>query len=488
MTPSGSRTADPGWWLAVDFGTSFTTAAVRVGGRVEILEIDSSRYLPSQVCLDPDGGLLVGRDAVSEGATRPSHLERVPKRAMATAEHVRLGEQTVETVDLVAAVLRRVLAETARRGLGGAPSRVVLTHPARWQRGGVELRRLTDAAGRAGLREPELVAEPVAAAHYYVRATGTDLPTDAAIGVYDLGGGTFDTAVLRRRRDGFELAGPPGGDLHLGGEDLDVELMQLLGTHAEALDPEPWGALWDAEGRAAERDRAQLRRDITTAKESLSSRATVTLYVPGYDDEFRLTRGEYEKAIEPVLERSVTELVDTIGRAGSTPQGLADLYLTGGSSRTPRITGLLSTLLRRVPTVKGDPKAVVVQGALETAPGTVSVTTRLPQPTSDAAALNEVARDLTAVAAVAGVGDLIGVVALPEGPGDPTRHLRGAVDDIGLAIARRFSPFSALPPEVSLQLLREGRSELGELGRSLTRLDRLAARLEGLPRRGANGS
>ena len=113
----------------------------------------------------------------------------------------------------------------------------MLTHPARWQAGGLELRRLTEAAERAGLGEPDLVAEPVAAAHHYVRS-GDPVPDGGMIGVYDFGGGTFDTAVLRRRRDGFELAGSPGGDVALGGEDLDATFMEILAEHAEALDPD----------------------------------------------------------------------------------------------------------------------------------------------------------------------------------------------------------------------------------------------------------
>lgn len=465
MTPTGE------WWLAVDFGTSFTTSAMAVDDRIEVLEIDNSRYMPSTVCLDADGEVLVGRYAVNEAVIRPSAAERLPKQALAKTDQTRLGGITIETVDLVAAVLRQVAEEARRRRGDREPSRVVLTHPARWQQGGAELRRLTEAAARAGLPRPELVAEPVAAAHHYVHATGADVPLDSAIGVYDLGGGTFDTAVLRRSGKGFELAGPPGGDLHLGGEDLDEELLSLVESHAQARDASAWTSLMEESGRDAERQRAHLRTDVTTAKEALSRWPSTRLYVPGYDSELRLTRPEYEEVVRPVLERSVVEMVDTIMKAGCTPQSLRDLYLVGGSSRTPLITSLLSSLLHRVPTTEDDPKAVVVQGALRTDPKAT------PRPPDEPIA--EVARELTAVAAKAGVGDLVGIV-VPDPYRDPVRQLREVVDEIGVAIARRFSPFKKLPVHVGLQLLREGRSELGELGWALTRLDRLGARLDAM--------
>lgn len=484
--------AGPGWWLAVDFGTSFTTTAMSVDGRVEILEIDNSRYVPSVVCLDEDGAILVGRDAVNEAAANPARAERLPKRAMVVSEQVRLGDRSVPTVDLVAAVLHRVTSEAMRRRSGRAPDRVVLTHPARWQPGGIELRRLAEAAERAGLGEPDLVAEPVAAAHHYVRDTD-DVPLGGAVGVYDLGGGTFDTAVLRRRHDGFELAGSPGGDLHLGGEDLDAELMEVLAGHAEAIDPDRWNELWEASGRGAERHRTMLRREVTQAKESLSTRPAVNLYVPGFDDEIRVTRHEYEKAVDAILQRSVVEMVGTIERAGATPASLVALYLTGGSSRTPRITALLAELIERLPTTQDDPKAVVAQGALATIPGSVSATmvvrrpgrgaVRSPAgrpdtspPRTDPGA--EIAAEIAEIAEAAGVLDLVGAVAPTVlGGAQATARLRTSLDGVATAIATRFSPFPGLPPEIALRVLQEGRAELGALGQCLTRMDRVSARL-----------
>ncbi|MDD7938021.1 Hsp70 family protein [Actinomycetospora lutea] len=549
-----------GWDLAIDFGTSFTTAATLTRGRAEVLEIDGSKYVPSLVCLDDDGTILTGRDAVNEAAMAPDRTERVPKRALVASEQVLLGARTVTTVDLVAAVLARVAGEAVRRFSGQRPSRVVLTHPARWQAGGTELRRLTEAAERAGLGEPDLVAEPVAAAHHYVRTGSGDqaVPDGGMIGVYDFGGGTFDTAVLRRRRDGFELAGSPGGDVALGGEDLDAAFMEILAEHAEALDADTWNTLWEAEGRVAERHRTLLRRDITQAKEALSRLPAVNLWVAGYDDEIRVTRREYEKAVEPLLARSVAELADTVARAGATPDALVDVYLTGSTSRTPRISALLADLLGHVPGMRDDPKAVVVLGALSTIPGSVSATqhVRLPPrardqgrrppagPTppltpvgfavpappagatetvrrsrsgdvtvragrhhkpadeepadepgertsadrasadreaADREAATGIAREIAAIADAAGVSDLVGALSPTVRAGDTAEALRRplvvALEGVGTAIGTRHTPFPGLPPEIALQVLREGRAELGVLGQVLTRLDAVSERL-----------
>lgn len=105
-----------GWLLAVDFGTSFTSAAVVVpgsGGRAELVEVDRSRFVPSVVYRDEAGGLLAGRDAVGKAVVFP---ERVPKRALAgAADRVVLGGAAVPVTEVAGAVLGRVYAEAVRR-------------------------------------------------------------------------------------------------------------------------------------------------------------------------------------------------------------------------------------------------------------------------------------------------------------------------------------------------------------------------------------
>ena len=83
---------------------------------------------------------------------------------------------------------------------------------------------------------------------------------------------------------------------------------------------------------------------------------------------------------------------DTIDRAGTTPDALVDVYLTGSTSRTPRISTLLADLLGHVPGMRDDPKAVVALGALATVPGSVSATMHVRLPVGRARPARPVAR------------------------------------------------------------------------------------------------
>ncbi|WFE29288.1 Hsp70 family protein [Solwaraspora sp. WMMD791] len=350
------------WSLAIDFGTSFTTAAAKMSDGVpELLEIENSRYFPSLVCLDTDGTLLSGSAARQLAAQLPGHAERSPKRALASAAQVRLAGRSVATTDLVAAVLARVHTEAVQR-YGGPPADVVLTHPAAWST--EELALLRTAARTAGMPDVTLVSEPVAAALHY--ATGKPAPIGSHLAIYDLGGGTFDTAVVRRTQDppGLVVVGAPGGDPFLGGEDFDEALRDLVGALAVTRDPGPWEALWSGTDRPALRAQRMLRRDVTEARETLSTRTTVQLHVPGYADLLVVHRPQFEAAIDPLLRRSVDELLSTVSGAGLHVDDLAAVVLTGGASRTPRVSDLIAERLGRLPDAAPDPKGVVALGAL----------------------------------------------------------------------------------------------------------------------------
>ncbi|MFB8198851.1 Hsp70 family protein [Kitasatospora purpeofusca] len=365
------------WSLAIDFGTCFTTAAVRVerpgtesgtqpdgaGSGATAVEIENSRYLPSLVCLDDDGRLLTGRAAVQLAAQRPERAEQHPKRALLRQPAVLLDDREVDTVDLVAAVLARVAAE-ARAVCGGTdPARTVLTHPADWSP--ADLDRLVEAAGRAGLDAPELLPEPVAAARFH--AANAQAGDGAPIAVYDLGGGTVDTAVLRREGDGFRAVAV-AGDPDFGGRDLDQALFELLRDRALDLDPAPWQRLQADRTPVGAHQRSQLSRELTLAKESLSSTGTVYLAVPGYPEPFVVQGGEYRAAVTPALTASVGLLERTVARAGLTPAELGAVVLCGAASRTPPVADLVAARLGRIPELAADPKAAVALGALTDPP------------------------------------------------------------------------------------------------------------------------
>jgi actin-like ATPase involved in cell morphogenesis len=346
--------------LAVDFGTSNTTAAIGVGDKSEVLEFGRSRYLPSVVLLDDEGVLIVGKRAVQQAALFPANVAWSPKESVGRPALLLGGSGravVIEVPDAIAAVYRAVAREAARQFDGQPASQVILTHPAAWGQG--RLNVLREAATRVGWKDILFVPEPVAAAMHYGRAeTAPEM-----VAVYDLGGGTFDTAVLRRRASEYEIAGRPGGDPNLGGNDFDERLRELTEDHARRIDEGAWASF----AAMGPRDSATFAEDIRQAKEALSDDLVTAVPMPGggFPQGVRVTRREFEGLIEPDVRRSVALLEETIFDAEAQREEIGSIYLTGGSSRIPLVSRLIHEGFERVPTTQDDPKTVVVKGALQ---------------------------------------------------------------------------------------------------------------------------
>ncbi|MDY7099692.1 MAG: Hsp70 family protein [Actinomycetota bacterium] len=351
--------AEPaGWVLSVDLGTSYSLAAWwRQGRSVEVLDIGGERRVPSVVYVD-DQRTVVGRIAEDLATADPSRALRTPKRRLGDPAPAVLGGRAHDVGDLVAALFAHIYNEAVRHH-GSAPEVVRLTHPAAW--GGARRQALVDAANRAGITNTHLVAEPVAAAVSY--AAETTMNHGDRVLVYDLGGGTFDTAALESTPEGFVVIGRPGGDQTVGGELFDELLVNEIG---ERLDPATWDELQVSDDPTWRQTAARLRAEARRAKEALSSYPWVDVLVPlpsGIVQQ-RLTQADLRAIIEPHIADTVDILTETAAMAGLTENDIDAVYLVGGASRTPLVPELVSAAFANTTvSQRGDPKAAVATGA-----------------------------------------------------------------------------------------------------------------------------
>jgi hypothetical protein len=290
---------------------------------------------------------------------------------------MRLGEKELRVVDVIAAILREVVNEALSLSGGEAPEEIRLTHPARWGRRRLE--KLGLAAAMAGIENPTFVPEPVAAAVHFASER---LSVGEHVAVYDLGGGTFDTAVLERTEEAFRVIGQPGGDEELGGEDFDDLLYRHLG---EQLDGDTWARLRHNAGpgeRAWPQANRELLRHARRAKEGLSRQSEHEFYMPQpIDREFRATASEFERLIGPSVRGTAAELERTILAAGLKPTELEAIFLAGGSSRIPLVGRIIQERLGVVPNQLDDPKAVIALGAARMGITTTPLADPSPEPT-----------------------------------------------------------------------------------------------------------
>jgi molecular chaperone DnaK (HSP70) len=345
-----------GYQVGIDLGTTYTAAAVHRDGRVEIVTLgDRAASIPSIVLLREDSTVLTGEAAARRAITEPRRVAREFKRRLGDPTPLLLADAPFSAEQLMANMLRAVIEQTAATE-GGPPDRIALTHPANW--GPYKTDLLNQAVRLADLPAADLLTEPQAAAIYYSSCERVD--SGETVAVYDLGGGTFDAAVLRRTASGFEILGEPEGIERLGGIDFDEAVFghvrASLGDAIDRLDPA------DPAAMAAV---ARLREDCITAKEALSRDTDVAIPVllPTVQTEVRLRRAEFEGMIRPALTETVGSLCRALRSAGVDRAELKAVLLVGGSSRIPLVAELVTSELARPVAVDAHPKHAVALGA-----------------------------------------------------------------------------------------------------------------------------
>src|SRR5690349_3929781 len=244
--------------VGIDLGTTNSLVAYVKDGVPEVIrDRQGDALLPSVVSVGDAGTIHVGREAERQLLTEAQRTAYSVKRFMGKgredvqheAEHfpfrvsgeaggvvrIGLGDKEYTPPEISAFVLRelklRAEAFFAEQGeFDNEVDRAVITVPAYFNDA---QRTATRDAGRiAGLEVLRIINEPTAASLAY----GLDKKHSGLIAVYDLGGGTFDISILRVEDGVFQVLAT-NGDTHLGGDDIDVLLMDtVLGDRARTAE------------------------------------------------------------------------------------------------------------------------------------------------------------------------------------------------------------------------------------------------------------
>ncbi|MGP3967832.1 Hsp70 family protein [Streptomyces sp. 6N223] len=324
--------------VGIDLGTTNSAVAVLNGVSTEVIKNNEGQETtPSAVWIDRRERLFVGAPARERGESDPGNACTEFKLRMGTAgQDKRFADsgRTMTPEELSAEVLKSLRADAAAR-LGEEVRAAVITVPAAFDLSACEA---TERAARlAGLDHTPLLQEPAAAAHAYgFQAT----EENATWLVYDLGGGTFDAAVIRLRDGEFSVVGH-GGDNYLGGKLIDWQIVEeLLIPAAVRQVPQLAGlARGNPRWNAAV---AKLKQAAETAKIRLSRAETADVFVElpdaerrRYDVDVELRRSDVERLAEPLVTRSVNLCRAALGELGIGPDDVEKVLMAGGQTAMP---------------------------------------------------------------------------------------------------------------------------------------------------------
>jgi len=363
--------------VGIDLGTTNSLVAFASGGSPQVIADESGDHLlPSIVSIDASQTIYVGREAqrrlLTDAARTVYSVKRFMGRGIEDVKdeerwfpfkvsgeqggvvHIHLGERELTPPEISGFILR----ELKRRAEGWfmkegdfdpEVAAAVITVPAYFNDA---QRTATRDAGRlAGLEVLRIINEPTAACLAY----GLDKRHEGIVAVYDLGGGTFDISILKVEDGVFQVLST-NGDTHLGGDDIDRVLVEIV---ARDLDLDP----------ATQADAIQaVRKAVIQAKWDLSEfeAADIDLpVVPGRTEPYRrhITRAEFEALIAPIVTRTLAPCRRALEDADLTASQVDEVVLVGGSTRIPRVRREVATLFGRPPHTDLNPDEVVAIGA-----------------------------------------------------------------------------------------------------------------------------
>lgn len=359
--------------IGIDLGTTNTLAAMTYDDGPHVMPRHQGQITPSVVYFRWDDGendVLVGEEAANHGSDR---VVRSIKRLMgrtyeealndgaekyfppsdpsvrlvghgggAARLEIHRGKTLIRTLwpqEITSHILRKIKT-VAENSVGRSIDGAVITVPAYFR--DPHRHATLEAARMAGLNliEP-IIDEPTAAVLAFSSIVGVE-PGEPVL-VVDWGGGTLDvTLQMSDGRGWMQLA--IGGNLILGGDDIDLALAQVVLQRSKA----PESVLNDPASRY------HLFEAVRKLKHGLSERDEFPYMAPGLIDPVtgrtfnvmgKLTRREFEGSIATLLDAAISGIEACLARPEVTVDGIRKVLLVGGSTRIPALRQRLAALL-----------------------------------------------------------------------------------------------------------------------------------------------
>lgn len=361
----GRRTIDFG----IDLGTTNSEIACMHNGEVRVLKNNyEEEFTPSVVRLTDKGEVIVGRKAYERHVSDPENTFIEFKRWMGTHQtgQSKASGRSLTPEQMSAEVLKNLRA-TARNSYDEDVIAAVITVPCNFE--DIQCEATKRAAKLAGIQYSPLLQEPVAASIAY---GFLEKMPKGYWAVYDLGGGTFDIAIMSAK-DGRLTVVDHCGDNYLGGKDFDWRVVERF-IHPILSKEYNLPGLNRTDGNYKSLN-AILKAESEKAKIELSSSevADITIFTGGarvsdkdgkvIDITIPISRKQYEGLIDDYVVKTVDLFKEALKKQQLSSADIANILLVGGPTKTPFIRQRLKDALGIPVEVRINPLTVVAQGA-----------------------------------------------------------------------------------------------------------------------------
>lgn len=354
--------------FAIDLGTTNSLIAKSDSGHIKIFKNPKGfkEALPSVVAFRKNG-ILVGEKAREFKDRDPKNVFSSFKRKMGTDDSywVEQNMKTISPVELSSFVLN----ELKTFIVDETPASVVITIPASFDT--IQSNATKEAGKMAGFNEVVLLQEPIAAClavfnQAEAKKAGKWL-------IYDLGGGTFDVALVEISEESLKVLDHEGNNF-LGGLDFDIaivknvlipqirtqgnftELCSKLESNSDSQDVLPIFnyLLFQAE---------QLKIELTSYPESYVDFSLTDDDGEVQDIEIKMVREQFNSLIEQPLSITIQLVKNLLEKNQVSATDFHEIVLVGGSTYSPYVKEKIELELGIKVNQQVDPTNAIVVGA-----------------------------------------------------------------------------------------------------------------------------
>ena len=328
---------------------------------------DGTDVLPSVIYLDKRGHRFIGKSAYDRLLSAPQNVAQGFKRSMGTKNPISFAGQTWTPVECSAEIIKALVGQAMTEAGNQEVEGVVITTPAAFNQ--MQSEDTIAAARLAGLEKVSLLQEPVAAA---LAAIAHSKQKDGVFLVYDLGGGTFDLALVMSTAGVVNVIAHEGINM-LGGRDFDriifdsivrPWLSHTFNLPADFQRNEKYKHLTDVCRHAAEKAKIQLSASSTASIFATEDEVRATdedgeeIYIS-----IDLTREQMTDLIKDRIDDSIALCRKIITANGYKNDDISKIVPIGGPSKMPIIRDMLEAGLAIEVESGLDPMTAVATGA-----------------------------------------------------------------------------------------------------------------------------
>lgn len=356
--------------IGIDLGTTNSEVAVNNKGNIEIVKNNlNDEYTPSVFGIGKAKNKIVGKVAYDKLYKDPSPEEFLNnkgevKRLMGTSDMVHFSriDKDLTPEEISAEILISLKEDVVRKYKNISTIGAVITVPAYFNR--VQTEATRRAGNLAGFKHVVLLQEPIAAAIAY----GFMNSQSENWLVYDLGGGTFDVALISSNEGALSVLGHNGNNF-LGGKNFDLEIVdkvivpEILKNHTITD--------FNRGNKKYGTEFAKLKGAAEKAKIYLTSEEETTIEIENIKDDsgkeiylnIPFSRKEFEILIKRFIDETIELSKETIKEAGIKHASISKIILVGGPTVIPYIRRRLESDLKIEVDISSDPLTVVARGA-----------------------------------------------------------------------------------------------------------------------------